>query len=146
MPVLINTSGLEKNYKQVLILKRKKSYPWIRFCSRQWIQRSLYIQNIYKFFRRQSILLYFKLLLFSSKQTLSKTSRKSFFYVKGLLPSYPTREYIPIVQKIGHFSWLSKPSVHLRVVMVFIFSDFFFLQTQPQGFLPSSSSYPWVPT
>ena len=138
MPVLINTSGLEKNYKQVLILKRKKSYPWIRFCSRQWIQRSLYIQNIYKFFRRQSILLYFKLLLFSSKQTLSKTSRKSFFYVKVYRP---TR-----IQKIGHFSWLSKPSVHLRVVMVFIFSDFFFLQTQPQGFLPSSSSYPWVPT
>ena len=145
MPVLINTSGLEKNYKQVLILKRKKSYPWIRFCSRQWIQRSLYIQNIYKFFRRQSILLYFKLLLFSSKQTLSKTSRKSFFYVKGLLPSYPTREYLVHTKNRSFFvaeqTICSSPGgngVH--------FFGLFFADSTSR-FSPSSfSSYPWVPT
>ena len=82
-------------------------------------------------------MLYFKLLLFSSKQNLSKTSRKSFFYVKGLLPSYPTREYIPSTKNRSFFvaeqTICSSPGgngVHFFGL---------FLQTQPQGFPPPPS-------
>ena len=82
-------------------------------------------------------MLYFKLLLFLPNRILVKHLENHSFTLKVYYrPILQENTYL--VQKIGHFSWLSKPSVHLRVVMVFIFSDFF-LQTQPQGFPPPPS-------
>ena len=125
MPVLINTSGLEKKtINESWFWKEKKVIHKLDFVVGNEY-KGHFIYKIYTNFLGVSPFCYIlNFYFFLPNRILVKHLENHSFTLKVYYrPILQENTYL--VQKIGHFSWLSKPSVHLRVVMVFIFSDFF---------------------